>query len=88
MFTVVFRITNTTPSREGLARVNGAAASFGCLARSLGPLISGKLLAIGVATHHLEIPFWALSGVALLGLAEAPFLREDVGGDGGGSGEE
>lgn len=85
---MLLSITNTTPSKEGLARVNGAAASFGCLARSLGPLISGKLLAIGVATRHLEIVFWALGGVALLGLVEAPFLRDDVGGGDGGSGEE
>ncbi|KAK0625867.1 major facilitator superfamily domain-containing protein [Immersiella caudata] len=81
-------ITNTTPSREGLAQVNGAAASVGCLARSLGPLISGKLLAIGVTTRHVEIAFWALSGVALLGLVEAPFLRDDVRSEGGGSGDE
>ena len=51
-------------------------ASFGCLASSLGPLLSGKLLAVGIATRHLEIPFWVLSGIALLGFLETPFLTD------------
>ena len=76
LFTAHCRITNTAPSGEALARINGAAASFGCLARSLGPLLSGKLLTMGIAVQHLEIPFWTLSGVALLGFLVTPLLTD------------
>jgi len=69
------RITNMTPCKTGLAKANGAAASLSCLARSIGPLMTGKLFAFGVATRHLEAPFWALGGVALIGAAQSLFFR-------------
>jgi len=51
-------------------------ASFGCLVSSLGPLLSGKLLAVGIAIRHLGIPFWVFSDIALLGFLETPFLKD------------
>jgi hypothetical protein len=69
-----YRITNTSPSSQALARINGGAAFFGCLARSLGPLLSGKLFAVGLQYGYLQIPFWTLSVVALLGAVESGYL--------------
>ncbi|KAK3941652.1 protein zinc induced facilitator-LIKE 1 [Diplogelasinospora grovesii] len=69
-------ITNTAPSRSFLANINGAAASFGCLARAVGPLLTGKLVSLGLTAGHLEIPFWALGAVAFLGAAESMFLAD------------
>ncbi|KAK3347043.1 major facilitator superfamily domain-containing protein [Lasiosphaeria hispida] len=69
-------ITNTVPSKQALAKINGAAASFGCLARSVGPLLSGKLFDLGVQRGHMEIPFWLLAAVALAGAGESIFLAD------------
>ncbi|KAL2263942.1 hypothetical protein VTK26DRAFT_4129 [Humicola hyalothermophila] len=69
-------ITNTSPSSQALARINGAAASFGCLARSVGPLLSGKLFAAGLRSGYLQIPFWALGAVALVGAIVSAFLLD------------
>ena len=57
-----------------MARVNGAAAAFGCLARSVGPLVSGKLFDVGMKVGYLQIPFWTLGAVALAGAVEAVWL--------------
>lgn len=74
---VVFRIANTTPSAEFLARVNGVSASMSCLARSVGPLVVGKLPALGFEVGYgSQIAFWALAGVALIGAAESAFLKD------------
>ncbi|KAK4140773.1 protein zinc induced facilitator-LIKE 1 [Dichotomopilus funicola] len=67
-------ITNTSPSSEALARINGAAASFSCLARSAGLLLSGGLFGAGLQLGYLQIPFWTLGAVALVGAIEAGFL--------------
>ncbi|KAL2022193.1 hypothetical protein VTK56DRAFT_6022 [Thermocarpiscus australiensis] len=69
-------ITNTSPSRQALARINGAAASLGCLARSVGPLLSGKLFAASLQSGYLQIPFWTLGAVALVGAVESTFLLD------------
>ncbi|KAH6620742.1 major facilitator superfamily domain-containing protein [Chaetomium sp. MPI-SDFR-AT-0129] len=66
-------ITNTSPSSEALARINGAAASFSCLARSAGLLLSGGLFGAGLQLGYLQIPFWTLGAVALGGAIEAGF---------------
>ncbi|KAK4154548.1 protein zinc induced facilitator-LIKE 1 [Chaetomidium leptoderma] len=69
-------ITSTSPSSQALTRINGAAASFGCLARSVGPLLSGKLFAAGLQSGYLQIPFWTLGAVALVGAVESAFLLD------------
>lgn len=70
------RITNTSPSSQALAKINGAAASLGCLARSVGPLLTGKLFALGLREGYLQIPFWTLGAVAVLGGLEALLLKD------------
>lgn len=70
------RITNVTISSRHLAMVNGAAASFSCLARSIGPLIAGPIFDWGVANKLIVLPFWCLAVVALVGAAQGWLLRE------------
>ncbi|KAF1982268.1 MFS general substrate transporter [Aulographum hederae CBS 113979] len=69
-------ITNTVPSRIHLARINGIAASMGCLARSVGPLVSGQLFDWGSRTGYVGVAFWALGAVALCGAIESWFLKD------------
>lgn len=59
-----------------LAMVNGAAASFSCLARSIGPLIAGPVFDWGAANDLIVLPFWCLGAVALAGAAQGWLLRE------------
>jgi hypothetical protein len=63
-------VTNTVPSKDHLAKVNGVGAAFGCLARSIGPLVAGKLFDWGLRVRFIIVPFWILSGVALSGAIE------------------
>ncbi|KAI1110446.1 major facilitator superfamily domain-containing protein [Nemania sp. NC0429] len=71
-------ISSTTPRSEFLARVNGASASFSCLARSAGPLVTGKLFAVGLKVGYVGIAFWALSAVAIVGMVESWWLEDHV----------
>ena len=75
---VIHRITKTTPKREFLARINGASASLSCLARSVGPIVTGKLFEVGQHVGYGGIAFWALSAVALVGGVESFLLRDHV----------
>jgi hypothetical protein len=47
-----------------------------CLARSVGPLLSGKLFAAGLQHGYLQISFWILGAVALVGAIESAFLLD------------
>lgn len=71
-------ISATTPRSEFLARVNGASASFSCLARSVGPLATGKLFAVGLDVGYMGIAFWTLSAVASAGAGESWFLEDSI----------
>ncbi|KAI1314237.1 major facilitator superfamily domain-containing protein [Xylaria venustula] len=71
-------ISDTTPKQEFLARVNGASASVSCLARSVGPLVTGNLFAFGVNVGYVGIAFWVLSAVAVVGSIESWFLVDHV----------
>ena len=66
------------PNREFLARINGASASLSCLARSMGPLLTGKLFEVGEQIGYGGIAFWVLGVVAVLGGAESFLLRDYV----------
>ncbi|KAH8816864.1 MFS multidrug transporter [Xylogone sp. PMI_703] len=72
----VILITNTVPSPEQLAIVNGAAVSFGCLARTFGPAISGPLFRLGLEIGYIGLPFWLLGVVTCLGLTVSLCLRD------------
>lgn len=69
------RLTNATPAREYLATINGVAASLGCLARTLGPMVLGPLFKLGIKVGFAGLPFSAMSLVAGAALLVAVFLR-------------
>ncbi|KAM7215759.1 protein zinc induced facilitator-LIKE 1 [Rhypophila decipiens] len=72
------RITKTISDKSYLAQVNGAAASLSCLARAMGPIITGKLFEVGEHVGYVGIAFWALGVVAVTGAAESLLLRDHV----------
>jgi len=69
-------ITNTVPSAGSLAIVNGAAASFSCLARSIGPLTTGPLFDWSNRRDFAVLPFWITSGVSAAAAIEAWVLND------------
>jgi hypothetical protein len=69
-------VTNTVSLKTHLARVNGAGAAMGCLGRSIGPMVAGKLFDWGVKIRLVVVPFWILAGVALCGAVESVFLAD------------
>jgi hypothetical protein len=69
-------VTTTVSSKTHLAKVNGAGAAIGCLARSIGPMVAGKLFDWGVRVRLVVVPFWILAGVALCGAVESVFLDD------------
>ncbi|KAI0015214.1 major facilitator superfamily domain-containing protein [Xylariomycetidae sp. FL0641] len=71
-------ISDTAPAKVFLARINGAAASFSCLSRSVGPLVTGKLFEVGLHAGYVGMAFWVLGGVALGGAIESLLLRDHV----------
>lgn len=72
----VFRITNTTPSAVFLAATNGFSASVSCLARSIGPIITGSIFHAGTETGYIGLPFWTLGAWATLGAVQVWWLRD------------
>jgi hypothetical protein len=69
-------IANTTPSSTLLAATNGFAASLSCLARSLGPGISGIMFRLGIEMGYVALPFWMLSIWATFGAIGSWWLRD------------
>ncbi|EGE08450.1 MFS multidrug transporter [Trichophyton equinum CBS 127.97] len=70
-------LTNTAPLPLHLATVNGAAASMGSLARSVGAAVSGSIFHLGLQHHVIGFPFWALAIIALFGSILSRFLRDE-----------
>ncbi|KAI9772141.1 MAG: hypothetical protein M1839_002553 [Geoglossum umbratile] len=75
---LVILITNSSPSPLYLATINGRAASLGCLARTLGPIVSGPLFRLGLRVGYIGLPFWALGGIAGVGLVVSYFSDDDT----------
>ncbi|KFY08032.1 hypothetical protein V492_06590 [Pseudogymnoascus sp. VKM F-4246] len=67
MLGILWVTKNAVLSPMHLATVNGAAASIGCLARTLGPAILGPLFRFGLQTGYVGLPFWLLGVVSGLG---------------------
>ncbi|KAK4642109.1 hypothetical protein QC761_0081100 [Podospora bellae-mahoneyi] len=55
-----------------------AAASFCCLARSVGPLVTGKVYEVGDRIGYAGLAFWVLAAVAVAGGVESFWLRDQV----------
>ena len=69
-------IANTTPSINLLAATNGFAASISCLARSLGPGVSGIMFGWGIMTGYVALPVWMVSIWAFFGTIGSWWLRD------------
>ncbi|CZR66893.1 uncharacterized protein PAC_16794 [Phialocephala subalpina] len=69
-------LTNTSPTPEHLATVNGAAGAFGGLARSIGAAASGSLFNFGLTTGYIVLPFRTLGTIAAAGAVLVWFLDD------------
>jgi hypothetical protein len=70
------RLTNVVSDSSHLARVNGAGAAFSCLARSIGPLITGPLFDFSQKKGLTPLPFWILGLVSALAFAQSWLLTD------------
>jgi hypothetical protein len=61
---------------EAIARLNGATAAFGALARSVGPVIAGNVFEWGLRLGYVVIPFWLLAAVSGSALLMIPWLKD------------
>ncbi|KAI1429133.1 hypothetical protein F5Y12DRAFT_728227 [Xylaria sp. FL1777] len=57
--------------KEFLARDDGISASVSCLAGSVGPIVTGKLFAVGVNVGYVGIAFRALSAISFVDVVES-----------------
>ena len=72
-------ITNAAPSKTVLGTINGVAASTACLARSLGPTVTGSIHAFGLKFGYNGLGWWAGGLVCAIGAFES-FMIEDTDG--------
>lgn len=72
------RLTNVVPDPSKLAKVNGAAAAFSCLARSIGPLASGPVFDWSQKRGLTPLPFWMLSFVSVVAFAQSWLLSDEA----------
>ena len=69
-------MTNTASSLDVLAPLNGAAAAFGALSRSFGPVVAGNMLGWGLSVGYVVVPYFMLAAVATGGAAFTFWLKD------------
>ena len=69
-------LTNAAPSKSVLGTINGVAASTACLARALGPTVTGAIHSAGLNIGCNGLAWWAGGIVCAIGALES-FWMED-----------
>lgn len=80
-------IANSAPSKSVLGSINGVAASVACLARALGPTVTGFFHTAGLKMGYNGIAWWIGGLICAIGALES-FWMEDVDGRTDGPHEE
>ena len=73
---VVILLANAAPSKSVLGTINGAAASFACLARAFGPTITGSIHAAGLKFGCNGLAWWAAGIVCAIGALQSFWMEE------------
>lgn len=72
-------LANAVHSKSVLGTVNGAASSAACLARALGPIVTGSIHAAGLKLGYSGLAWWAGGLVCLVGALESYWMAESEG---------
>jgi hypothetical protein len=69
-------IANAAPSKSVLGSINGVAASTACLARALGPTITGFFHSAGLKIGYNGLAWWIAGMVCAIGAFESFWMEE------------
>jgi len=69
-------LANAAPSKSVLGTINGVAASTACLARALGPIVSGAIHSAGLKLGSTGLAWWACGIVCAIGALESYWMEE------------
>lgn len=69
-------IANAAPSKSVLGSINGVAASIACLARAVGPTLTGFFHTAGLKMGYTGIAWWIAGVVCAIGALESFWLEE------------
>ncbi|KAG9787325.1 MFS general substrate transporter, partial [Aureobasidium melanogenum] len=72
-------LANAVPSKSVLGTVNGAASSTACLARALGPVVTGYIHSAGLKLGYSGLAWWAGGLVCAVGALESYWMEESEG---------
>jgi Major Facilitator Superfamily len=72
-------IANAAPSKTVLGSINGVAASIACLARALGPTVTGFFHTAGLKLGYNGIAWWIGGLVCAIGAFESFWMEETEG---------
>jgi hypothetical protein len=69
-------IANAAPSKTVLGSINGVAASIACLARALGPTVTGFFHTAGLKVGYNGVAWWIGGVVCAIGAFESFWMEE------------
>jgi Na+/melibiose symporter-like transporter len=69
-------IANAAPSKTVLGSINGVAASIACLARALGPTVTGFVHTAGLKMGYNGVAWWIGGVVCAIGALESFWMEE------------
>ncbi|TQB77389.1 hypothetical protein MPDQ_003027 [Monascus purpureus] len=62
----IILLTNSATSRSVLGTLNGVATSISAVGRAVGPAVLGTTFSFGIKIGFLVVPWWTLTGIAVL----------------------
>jgi hypothetical protein len=72
-------LANAAHSKSVLGTINGVAASTACLARALGPVVTGSIHSAGLRLGYNGLAWWAGGIVCAIGALESYMMEETEG---------
>ena len=72
-------LANAAHSKSVLGTINGVAASTACLARALGPIVTGSIHSAGLKLGYNGLAWWAGGVVCAIGALESYWMEETEG---------
>ena len=72
-------LANAAHSKSVLGTINGVAASTACLARAIGPIVTGSIHSAGLKLGYNGLAWWAGGLVCAVGALESYWMEEPEG---------
>ncbi|OAP59357.1 hypothetical protein AYL99_06655 [Fonsecaea erecta] len=73
-------LANAVYSKSVLGRINGTAASMACLARAVGPVVTGSVHTAGLKLGYGGLAWWTIGIVCAIGALESYWMEDSDGG--------